>query len=402
MAWPRRQWIVSARGQAVNRMSLGGWLWRPVWGLREVGLGDVMFAGLLSLLAIGLASGVLKAGYSHGGAVAAAGALAITLPVAWERRAPVVAAAAVAVAAPLNGLLIGPMVRCAAALPAVFAIAFFTGTRCTGRRLAAGTMLCLGAATAQAFFDPVLGPGFLAGGLPIVAGFCLAGRLARSRRLTAAELRQRNAELRAQREQTARLAVAADRTRVAEGLDGLLRDQIAAMASAAAAGRKLIASDPAATRGAFAAVENSGRATLSQMREVVGTLREEAPTEPQPVLAQLGALLERATSADARLSVEGSPRALPAGVELSGYRIVEHLLAALDDAPEARIDVRVRFGPDALELRVAGPAGRQPDPAGALAAARERAGLLGGTLRIQTSSGRCDALVRLPLAPGHA
>ena len=383
-------------------MSLGRWLWRPVWGLREVGRGDVMLAGLLSLIAIGLASGVPKTGYPHGGAVAAAGALAMTLPVAWQRRAPVVAAATVAAAAPLNGLIFGPMVRCGAALPAVFAIAFFTGTRCTGRRLAAGMMLGLGAVIAQAFFDPVLGPGFLVAGLPIVAGFCLAGRLARSRSLTAAELRQRNTELRAQREQTARLAVTADRTRVAEDLDSFLRDRITAMAQAAAAGRELVDRDPVRARGAFAAVENSGRATLSQMREVVGTLREEAPTEPQPVLAQLGDLLERATSADARLSVAGSPRALPAGVELSGYRIVEHLLGALDDAPDARIDVRVRFGPDALELRVAGPAGQQADPARTFAGARERAALLGGSLRIDTSSGRCDALVRLPLTPGHA
>ncbi len=81
---------------------------------------------------------------------------------------------------------------------------------------------------------------------------------------------------------------------------------------------------------------------------------------------------------------------------------MEHLLAALDDAPEARIDVRVRFGPDTLELRVAGPAGRQADPAGAFAVARERAALLGGTVRIETSSGRCHALVRLPLTAGHA
>jgi len=74
-------------------------------------------------------------------------------------------------------------------------------------------------------------------------------------------------------------------------------------------------SDPAAADGAFAAVETSGRATLSQMREVVGALRDESATAPQPVLAQLGSLLERATSADARLRVEGSPRALPGGVD---------------------------------------------------------------------------------------
>ena len=53
--------------------------------------------------------------------------------------------------------------------------------------------------------------------------------------------------------------------------------------------------------------------------------------------------------------MEGSPRLLPAGLELSAYRIVEHLLAALQDEPAARIDVLVRFCPDALELDVAGP-----------------------------------------------
>ena len=174
------------------------------------------------------------------------------------------------------------------------------------------------------------------------------------------------------------------------------------MAAAAAAGREMVFSDPAAADGAFAAVETSGRATLSQMREVVGTLRQESPTEPQPVLAQLGNLLERATSADARLQVEGSPRALPEGVELSGYRIVEHLLAALEDAPDARIDVRVRFAPDALELEVAGPAAREADPATAFAMVRERAALLGGTLRVENQAGRCDVLVQLPLTPRYA
>ena len=144
-------------------------------------------------------------------------------------------------------------------------------------------------------------------------------------------------------------------------------------------------------------MENSGRATLSQMREVVGTLREERLTAPQPVLAELGSLLESATTSDARLQVEGSPRVLPAGLELSAYRIVEHLLAALQDEPGARIDVLVRFCPDALELDVAGPVGRHADPVAAFSVARERVALLGGTLRIDTSPVRWAALVRLPL-----
>lgn len=196
--------------------------------------------------------------------------------------------------------------------------------------------------------------------------------------------------------------MAADRARVSADLDDFLRDRITAMAAAAAAGRGLVPTDPAGARGAFAVIETSGRATLAQIRDVVGALREEGLTGPQPVLAELGSLLESATSADARLHVEGSPRVLPAGLELSAYRIVEHLLAAVQDAPEARIDVRVRFGPDALELDVTGPASRQSDPVTAFAIARERVALLGGSLLIQTGSGRCAALVRLPLTAAHA
>jgi glucose-6-phosphate-specific signal transduction histidine kinase len=152
---------------------------------------------------------------------------------------------------------------------------------------------------------------------------------------------------------------------------------------------------------AFAEVENSGRATLAQMRDVVGGLREDELTAPQPVLAQLGGLLESATTADARLRVEGSPRALPAGVELSAYRIVEHLLTVLADAPQARVEVLVRFGAGALELDVAGPASPHSD-ALALAVARERVALLGGSLRIEAGSGRFAALVRLPVTATYA
>jgi signal transduction histidine kinase len=288
--------------------------------------------------------------------------LTMTVPVAWERQLPVVAAMVVAAGTLLNEFVIGPMIRCGPCLPAVFVIAFFAGTRLTGRRLVVATALCAAGVTLQSFYDPQLGASFLFAELPAVAAACLAGQLARSRSLAAAALRERNAMLREQREQTAQLAVAADRARVAADLDGFLRERIAVIAEVAASGRQLIMVDQAAASEAFAAVESSGRATLAHMREVVGSLREEGLTGPQPVLAQLGGLLESATTADARLRVEGSPRALPAGVELSAYRIVEHLLTVLQDTPEVRVEVLVRFGPDALELDVAGPTRARRSP----------------------------------------
>src|SRR5206468_2575764 len=103
--------------------------------------------------------------------------------------------------------------------------------------------------------------------------------------------------------------------------------------------------------------------------------------------------LVRAKGSDARLVVEGNPRALPPGVELSAYRIVEHLLDALGDAPG--VEVRVRFADSDLELEVSGPARRRA--AEAIARARERAQLHHGTMEATTRSGRADALVRLPV-----
>jgi signal transduction histidine kinase len=376
------------------------WLWRPAGNVREVGWGDVGVAVLLSAWAVLLVTGLFPGSTDHGGVLAAAGVLAMTVPVAWERRAPLGAAVAAAAGAVVNELLIGPMVRCGPCLPAVLLISFFAGTRLNWRRLPIAAALCMASVTLQAYHDPQLGPGFLTAGLPAVVLACAAGRLVHSRMAAAAALRARNAELRAQRERTAELAVAADRARVANDLHDFVRDQITAMAEAASAGRELMAEDPAVAQDALERIGTSGRETLAQMREVVGNLRADHLTGPQPVLADLDRLLEQATTADARLRVSGSPRALPAGLELSAYRIVEHLLEALEDSPGARIDVLLRFGDDALELDVSGPARRQPGSA--FATAHERVALLGGTLNVETGSDRCSALVRLPLAPGYA
>jgi signal transduction histidine kinase len=378
------------------------WLWRPIANTRDIGWGDIGLAALLSAWAVLLVTGAWPGSSDHAGAIAAIGVLAMTAPVAWARRAPLLAAVTVAAGALVNGLLIGPLVRCGPGLPAVLLIAFFAGTRLGWRLLAVAAALCMANVTAQTHWDPQLGPGwdFLTVGLPAVALACVAGRVVRERGVAAAKLRARNAELLAQRERTAELAVAADRARVAGDLHDFVRDRIGGMAEAASAGRELMTEDPAAAQDALAQVEMSGRETLAHMREVVGNLNAERLTAPAPVLADLDRLLERATTADARLRVSGSPRVLPAGLELSAYRIVEHLLEALEDAPGTRIDVHLRFGADALELDVTGPPGTRQGTA--FATAHERVALLGGTLRIEAGSGQCTALVRLPLAPGYA
>jgi len=381
------------------------------WTVAGLGVLDVAVAVILSGYAVALVSGVLHTSHPHGGAAASVGVLFMTLPVAWRRPAPLAAAAVIAAAALLNGLVFGPMVRCGACLPAIFLVAYAVGVRRDRGPAAAGLLLCAAAVVAEGLYDPQIEGGGLIFVLPVLAAFFASGRLVRARTQTAAALRKSSAELRRQREETARLAVLADRARVTTDLEQSLHAQIGGLASTAATGLGALASDQtsdqAAARQALASIERDGRAVLGHLREVLSTLQERPPSEPpssepQPTLARMSELLARATTADARLTVDGSPRTLPAGLELSGYRIVEHLLLALEDAPEAAVDVRLSFTPDALELHVSGPPAANVDLRAVLAAARERAGLHGGTVDSRLAGGVCYAMARLPLVSGHA
>ena len=121
------------------------------------------------------------------------------------------------------------------------------------------------------------------------------------------------------------------------------------------------------------------------MRRVVGVLRGgEVALAPTPSVTHLEGLLARRGSV--RLAVDGDPRVLPPSLELSAYRIVEHLLAVLDDTPDAV--VVLGFSDDALEVRVSGRVPRGADVRGAVARARERARLHAGSLEAKVTRGR--------------
>jgi glucose-6-phosphate-specific signal transduction histidine kinase len=254
-----------------------------------------------------------------------------------------------------------------------------------------GLALSLGliAAEGVTFFGPLAVP--FAG---LAAAIWWIGRIVCSRRHMANELEARTAELREARDERAQLEVATDRARLSRELDELLQRRLGELARMADDGGR--SSDAASATATLVDIERESRRTLDEMRSVVGVLRNEAsdlPTAPQPTLTHLEALLVRAKGGDARLTVEGSPRVLPAAVELSAYRIVEHLLAALDDAPD--VDVRIRFGDDALELVVSGPARRRAKAS--IERARERARLQRGTLEATVRGGRAEAAVSLPV-----
>jgi signal transduction histidine kinase len=293
------------------------------------------------------------------------------------------------------------MVRCGPCLPSVFLVGYAVGAYRDRTRAGAGLALCAINVAAQSVYDPRLGAPVMVMMIPVLAAFFALGRIVRARAAAAEALRQQTEELRRQRAETARLTVMADRARLSEELDSTLRGQIDRIATTAAAGRETLSEDSAATQEALVSIEHDGREVLRQMREIVGTL-DEAPSEPQPSLAELSALLSRATTATARLTIEGDARRLPAGVEHSGYRIVEHLLVALADRPDAIIDVRLCFGADAFELHVSGPPAGHVELPVVLAAARERAALHAGVLDGRIEGGLCHATARVPLISGYA
>jgi signal transduction histidine kinase len=384
------------------------------WNLRwkhgrpgDVSVPDVVIAVLLSAVPVAAAIGAIQVQNKHPAAAACLGVIGLTLPVAWGRPLPLTAAAVMAVAAVVNGLAFGHLVRCGVALPAVYIVAFGIAARVSWPRAAMGLALCTADLVIEGYYDPQIGWSGLSFVLVLLIAFVLLGCLLRARNRAAETLRAKSVELRQQREQTARLAVLADRAQLSADIERTLHDQLGVIAGTAAAGLSPAADVAAATQ-ALAAIEQDGRAALGKLREVIGALRQPeadptAPAAPQPSLAGLPELLSGLPTAQARLVVEGEPRPLAAGLELSGYRIVEHLIEALEDEPAAAIEVRLRYRPEVLELHVTGTVPpRTTDLRAVLAVARQRAVLHGGTVDGRIVSGVCSLTASLPLVSGYA
>jgi signal transduction histidine kinase len=320
----------------------------------------------------------------------------VTIPLLWRRSAPLLALVGVFGAELLHFLVFGQIVRCGIVLPVAIVLAFSTGARLESRQALYGLGLALATCLTVCLTDTSEGADLAA--MTFVAPLTIAiwgvGRLVHSRGRLVDELGVRTGELRKARDDRARLEVATDRARLSAELDELLQRRLGELASLADAGARQGGGETATAT--LAQIEQRSRRTLAEMRAVVGVLRHDAgsaPVEPQPALTHLEAMLVRARGPRTRFHVDGNPRALPAGVELSAYRIVEQLLDALQDAPG--VEVSVRFADDALELTVAGPMRRRGEQA--IERARERVQLHEGTLRATTSEGHAETVVSLPI-----
>jgi signal transduction histidine kinase len=376
-------------GDAVLALVFVVWMQIDLWGHAPAALRVVGGHGVLAVLLVG-----------------------VTLPLAIRRRSP----AATLLIATASLVLASAFVRhSAGGVPVevfiAMLIAFYSvGAHCDERRAPIVGALALAAIAAV----DLARPGFFNGsGSPRPGAWLafaiawLVGRDMRRRRQHVAGLESRAERLEHEREEKAQLAVSEERARIARELHDIVAHGVSVIVAQARAGPHL-ANDPERATSVFRAIESSGRDALVELRRLLGILRSEdkqLAIGPQPGLDSLQSLVEkvRASGLPVQLRVEGEPVHLPAGVDLSAYRIVQEALTnVVKHASASSAEVVIRYGSRALELDVLddgrGAAASVNGVGHGLIGMRERVALYGGTIETGPRNGGGYAVqARLPL-----
>jgi signal transduction histidine kinase len=369
---------------------------------RSSSAGDLVVA--IGLVVVGAAQFQASGDLSW---VTAASAVMLGLPLAVRRRAPLVALAGY-----MGGLALlvvsGHSGDPSAAAPIAGLIALYSvGAYAEGWAGIAGACgvlavvwIAVGADRDGRSFGNFLFFGIGVGG-PWAAGVAL-----RRRRTSERTLRAHAEQLARDRDETARRAVTEERQRVARELHDVVAHSISVIVLQARGGRRVLDDAPEEAREAFDSIEATGREALTEMRRLLGLLRrtdEELARTPRASMRRLGDLVEQVRQAGlpVALQVEGDPAQLPAGVDLSGYRIVQEALTnTLRHAGPAQARVVVQCAAEYVQIEVSddgsGPNGG--DPGHGLAGIRERVSLYGGELRAgPRPGGGYEVFARLPL-----
>jgi len=225
------------------------------------------------------------------------------------------------------------------------------------------------------------------------------------------ERRRYLAEEQAQRERAeaerGRLAVREERVRIARELHDVVAHTLSVVTFQAGVGRRVGTTRPAEALLALRAVEVTGRGALEELRRILGLLRDEAEQPslaPAPGVGDLGELADRVRAAGipVRLMVTGETAALPPAASLTVYRIVQEALTnVVKHAGDAEASVRVRVGPDGVQVTVSdngrgtalaeSASSSRPAPNDTarhgIVGMRERAAAFGGTLQAGPAPG---------------
>jgi len=312
--------------------------------------------------------------------------LAITL--VWRRRVPLVVTVVVAALATIEAIagvpLAEPIVPLLAAVIATFTVAAHRplGPAATGVAI---MVVAIGTQTLVQHN----GVGNFVFGLIVVGGAWVTARLVYARTRENVALQAQTGRLAEERDASAKQAAAAERGRIARELHDVIAHSVSVMVVQAGAAERVVAREPGRAEEAMRAVQDTGRQALSEMAHLLGMLREDGEElgfVPQPGISDLPALVAQARSAGlaVELHIEGERHPVPAGVELSLFRIVQEALTNVrKHAGLAHATVVLRYRPGAVEAVVSddgrGSSNRYSGGHG-LIGMQERSNLYGGAL----------------------
>ncbi|GGV34754.1 hypothetical protein GCM10010182_68350 [Actinomadura cremea] len=211
-----------------------------------------------------------------------------------------------------------------------------------------------------------------------------------------AEAARRDASRRAVEHTLLEHTARGERARIARELHDVVAHHVSMISVQAETARLAVPGMPAEGAERLLAIGDTARTALTEMRRLLGVLREDAgeaggapDRRPQPGLQQLLDLIDEmrdGSGAAARLIVSGPVAALDPGVELTAYRIAQEALTnARRHAPGAAVDVEIAYTREALRLAVRdngpGPARTAAGGGHGLLGMRERVAAVGGELR---------------------
>jgi signal transduction histidine kinase len=197
------------------------------------------------------------------------------------------------------------------------------------------------------------------GNMGFLAAAWLLGHFVGVRRVYVLQLEERTAELEQARQELARRAVVEERLRLARELHDVVAHAMSVIAVQSGVGAHVADTQPKEAAKALAAIEATSRAALEELRRLLGVLRQEDEPQgdlaPVPGLADLDSLLAEVAKAGlaVKLQVHGTRPSLPAGVDLSAYRIVQEALTnVVKHAGPARAQVVVGYRDQEVTVEV--------------------------------------------------
>lgn len=347
-------------------------------------------------------------GFADARILATATALTLAATLTLRRRAPLLPLVAAVATVEVSNLAVAALANTPTFLLALTLAIYSCARHLPNRTVPVAAVITLAAIPLAAIEpgQPIV-PGDFAyiailGIAPFVAGWVIRKRQSRERDLT-----EQTLVLALERDTRAQAAVAEERARIARELHDVVAHAISVMVLQARGGRRMLSESPDDTRQALDAIEQAGEQALAEMRRLLGMLRQEdaeIALAPQPSLTRIDELAARltATGLPVDVTVEGAAIELPAGIDVSAYRIVQEALTnALKHAGPARARVVVRYLTDEIELEVLDDGRGDGNGSGTgrgLIGIRERVGIYGGEIESGARAEGGYALrVRLPL-----